>query len=49
MKKRKNQGSTGNRKIQVMEKRLKKVEEALDSGNGSSGGKSTTSDMSTDE
>ena len=48
MKKRKNQGSTGDRKIQAMEKRLKKAEEALSSGDGSSGGISTTGDMSAD-
>ena len=39
----------GDRKIQAIEKRLKKAEESLAGGDGSSGGTSSTGEMSVDE
>lgn len=47
--KKRNKGGRGDRKIQALEKRLKVAEDALNGGDGSSGGTSTTADMSTDE
>ena len=47
--KKRNKNGRGDRKIQALEKRLKVAEDALSGGDGSSGGTSTTANMSTDE